>query len=190
MADILQATIALREQAWADVQVLPAFAQFLALDAAVVAMGGESLIAPAGMMQATTSVGNDGVERRLQKFARPSILKASSKISHAEAAYAALVKAGHPLTSVELLDAAMREGAKIGGEKPIVNLTSTLSRNAEFINERFDGVPHWWLADKPLPHNWSMARNDALNANQFDISSMLGEKGDDDDGAAIENALD
>lgn len=192
MADILSATIELRQQAWATVRALPAFEQFLALDAAVVAMGGSSLISQvavpkSGDLSAAEGPGETtGVERRLQKLiGKTAKSQPRSKISHAEAAYIALVKAGNPLTSSALLKAAREEGAIIGGKLPLVNLTSTLSRNDEFVNFRFNGVPHWWLADKPLPYDWRARIDDDRHVNQFDISTMFDEKGDDDDAAAI-----
>lgn len=193
MADILSAAIQLRQQAWEVVQASAAFAQFRALDAAIVEMGGSSIL-PAthdaarilSNPQDTKLHENWVKQENTRKFTGAPI---GRKVSHAEAAYFALAKAGHPLQSVELLEAARNEGAKIGGEKPIVNLTSTLSRNDGFINVRFDGVPHWWLSDRPLPYGWVAQSDDGDDAQSMDISSMFGEKGGDDDGAAIDDLI-
>ena len=87
------------------------------------------------------------------------------------------------MQSAELLEAARREGAKIGGDKPIINLTSTLSRNAGFINLRINGAPHWWLADKPLPYGYVAQESETLQANIFD------EEGGDGDGAALDDII-
>ncbi|KPF92686.1 hypothetical protein IP81_05705 [Novosphingobium sp. AAP83] len=187
MNDILQATQALRDQAWDALRSSPAFAQVCALDDAVVAMGGASILGlaaekPSAAPSAGTfrpSSGNVTINAVYNKSAK--------RISHAAAAYRALTLAGRPMQSPELLNAARAQGADIGGTKPIINMTSSLSRSDEVYSLRIGGVPHWWIIGQPLPHDYALA----LEASPLEHgqSGIFDEQERSNDGTPIELAL-
>jgi hypothetical protein len=68
-----------------------------------------------------------------------------------QAAIKALKEAGHPLTIFELIDRVRALGAVVGGEKPAVNLGSTLSRSDEISSIRWRGQPAWWFTGQGKP---------------------------------------
>lgn len=162
MSDLLADTIALRARAWDAVKSSPAYAQFCALDEAVIAMGGTSMTTSHSpthsnlVIHAVRRTGANYIGMGSTHFSSGAKYPAQErKISHADAALSALRKAGRPMLSPELLAAARAEGAAIGGEKPIINLTSSLSRSGQIESRRINGVPHWWIVGVPLPEGYS-----------------------------------
>lgn len=76
---------------------------------------------------------------------------AKHRLSQIEASAMVLTEAGVPLTTPQMVAAAVRKGAKIGGKNPNINLGSTLSRSEEFVSVRWNGESAWWFKNKPLP---------------------------------------
>lgn len=75
------------------------------------------------------------------------------KLSQADAAEIALKKARKPLTTAEIVAAIQDEGAHVGGADPLVNVSSTLSKDDRFISQRWGSVSVWWLVGEPLPQS-------------------------------------
>lgn len=73
---------------------------------------------------------------------RPGQLEATAQV---------LTQAGHPLPTPQLVERAVKLGAKIGGKNPRTNLGSTLSRSDDFRSVRWRGEPAWWFKNKPVP---------------------------------------
>lgn len=73
------------------------------------------------------------------------------KVTILEGARKALVDRGRPMSVRELVDALPEFGARVGGEKPTVNLSSILSaRGDEFRSVLWRGRPAWWLKGYPF----------------------------------------
>ncbi|MCY1670662.1 hypothetical protein OVA07_06500 [Novosphingobium sp. SL115] len=187
MNDILQATQSLRDQAWATLKALPAFAQVRALDEAVVAMGGASIFSMALKAGETVVSGPSIRATMLPIPMRAAHGSGAKRISHADAAYQAIMLAGRPMQSPELLDAARAQGANIGGAKPIINMTSSLSRSDEVYSLRIGGVPHWWIVGQPLPHEY--ATQLAASPSEHGQPGIFDEHERSDDGTAIAHDL-
>lgn len=161
--DLLREAIGLRAKAWKSVTLSPAYVQFAALDAAVEAMGGEPLFSNRAMTQSNMSSGIGTIDPLTSIIRDGNHFRSARKVSHIDAALAALKKAGRPMQSLELLEAAREEGAVIGGNRPIINLTSSLSRSDQIESVRINGIPHWWIVGRTLPGNYP--------ANQIDAKS-------------------
>jgi hypothetical protein len=54
-----------------------------------------------------------------------------------------------PVTTADLLEMVREKGAKVGGNDPLTNLSSSLSRDPRFVPIRVDGKSMWWLAGRP-----------------------------------------
>jgi hypothetical protein len=155
MDSILSSAIALRQQAFEALEATPAYAQLKALDAAVVAMGGKSIweqrvsdhsIAKGPLIAG--GIGSGLVQAGKVRITGKLPLK---RMSHAQAAYAALLKHGIPMQTAELMQAATQEGAYVGGERPMVNFTSSLSRDDRLISVKVKGAYYWWIENQPWP---------------------------------------
>jgi hypothetical protein len=78
--------------------------------------------------------------------------KAANIVSQADAAAAVLADRGEPIPVTELVALVRHRGAVVEGQRPHINLSSTLSRDkARFRTVRYHGRPAWWLADRPYP---------------------------------------
>ncbi len=65
----------------------------------------------------------------------------------------ALIDKGYPMSVNELVDVLPQYGARVGGAKPAVNLSSILSkRGTDFISVQWQGRRAWWLKDRPMPN--------------------------------------
>ncbi len=73
------------------------------------------------------------------------------KLSQADAAEIALKKAQKPLTTAEVVAAIQEEGAHVGGADPLVNVSSTLSKDERFVSHRWGSASVWWLVGEPIP---------------------------------------
>src|SRR5690242_9685945 len=144
---VLEKTKALRDEALTDLQRTEAYRNFQALDDAVEAMGGERIVARRG------NVRINGVDEPKRK----PITDAGSgrRKSQADVAYSALRAEGRPLIATELMAKTIEAGAHIGGEKPLVNFTSSLSRDERFYSFRDRGSYFWWFEGLPLPPEWN-----------------------------------
>lgn len=138
---------ALREEVLEQLQNSDEFRAFTALDNAVIALGGKALLISPSLAQVT-----DAVHAANQKLPHIPVLT-GRRISHGDAAALVLEERG-PTQGVDLLNAVPAKGGVIGGEKPMINLTSSLSKDARFVSIRRNGSYFWWFADKPLPADW------------------------------------
>lgn len=75
------------------------------------------------------------------------------KISQLAAAEVALEKAGHPMSAEDLMEAAVAEGAVVGGSKPVISFGSSLSKSPKFKSVRWLGDYAWWFSDRPIPES-------------------------------------
>lgn len=151
---ILEKTRMLRDEAWQAVMESEAFLAFKALDDAYVRMGGSSRVAddPGAFMEFAKQVVKVASRRMAE----------NRKLSHAEAAEIALHNAAQPLTTPNLLEAAKEAGAEIGGNDPLNNFRSTISKDSRFKSVKKDGTSFWWIEGEPLPPEWNEATSPSL----------------------------
>lgn len=134
---LLNDAIAVRDKALAEVQALPAYLMLKALDEAVVAGGGTSVLLPTP------------TERLVQ-----TVRDVASRRKQADYAYDALEANGEPMPIGSLLKATLAQGAVINGVQ-LANIRSTLSRDPRFASVMRGGVYYWWFSDRPLPSHWN-----------------------------------
>jgi hypothetical protein len=72
-------------------------------------------------------------------------------VSQRDAAVLAIAKAGHPLTTKELLDLVRAQGTPVGGSDPATNLSSALSRDPRARSIPWGDAKAWWLSDRRIP---------------------------------------
>lgn len=141
---------ALRDEAWREVQATKAYSVVRALDEALSLLGGSRLLP----QQSPSTV---QVRTRVRSSDDSEIVRSKDRISQGAAAEAALVEATSPLPIGRLLEAALGKGAAIGGENPIANFRSALSRDERFYSFTRNGQYFWWLDGVDLPPNWNEA---------------------------------
>lgn len=150
-ASFIDKTTELRDGAWREVQTSSSFLAFKALDDAVAAMGGKRLIANAAPRE-------DGPRPSVGTFERSNRNRTvSRRISQSDAAEAALKARGNPLPVGRLLEAALEKGATIGGENPLANFRSTLSKDPRFYSFKRNNMYFWWVNTVSLPEDWREA---------------------------------
>lgn len=80
-----------------------------------------------------------------------------AKVTMLAGARMALVDRGHPMSVSELVEVLPQYGARVGGAKPAVNLSSILSkRGTDFRSVQWQGRSAWWLANREVPSPRSM----------------------------------
>jgi hypothetical protein len=67
--------------------------------------------------------------------------------SHADAAERVLKEYGQPVSTSDLLEFMKMADVQVGGSAPLVNLSSTLSKDRRFISIRFNGQSCWALSE-------------------------------------------
>lgn len=77
-------------------------------------------------------------------------------ITQLDAAVQAIAEAGKPLTTGELVEAARKLGAHVGGKDPRINLGSSLSRDERFKSVQWGDGRAWWFKGRPLPARTSL----------------------------------
>ena len=146
-SELLERTAALRDEAWEAVKASKPYAVFKALDEATVVAGGVSALA-----SPTPPTRVFKVRRKPKPLPATSRSNGSvARISHADAAEEALNEEGAPMTLPDLMAAAKAKGAQIGGENPVNNFRSTLSKDERFRSVQRDDKFFWWFEGKPLP---------------------------------------
>jgi hypothetical protein len=86
-----------------------------------------------------------------EKIAATHLTETDRPLSKADAAVELLRSIDKPLSTREVLERLGSRGYPTGGKDPLVNLSSTLSRDKRLHNVRFEGERCWWLANRPLP---------------------------------------
>ncbi len=169
-------TRVLRDEAWQGVMESDAFLAFKALDDAYVRMGGSSRIAgdPSPLMDLAKQVLRVTTRRMADH----------RNLSHAEAAEIALDKAGEPLATPQLLSAAKDVGAEIGGNDPLNNFRSTISKNERFYSVKKNGMSYWWVKGKALPPEWNDSAGPSLLDEPAEPSESSSQEGGDGDAPA------
>ncbi len=71
--------------------------------------------------------------------------------SQGDAAEQVIREAGRALTTQEVVDGIKSKGAKVGGQDPLINVSSTLSKDDRFISTRWGRSSVWWLRNEPRP---------------------------------------
>lgn len=141
---MLEKVKALRADALQEAMASPTFDMVRALDAAVVAAGGESLIAK---------------PQARQIFAVPAATVAvayannGKKVPQGDAASMALHESG-PLPIGRLLEAAKQKGAVFRGEDPLPSFRSMLSKDKRFESINRNNMYFWWLNGVDLPEGF------------------------------------
>lgn len=148
MTDFYDEVCALRDRAWQAVVSSSEYKAYVALKEAA-----DALPRPDNAMPSVTSTGfSSAIVRQHSAVSEAlSSVAAHRKISQGDAAASALRTRGQPMSAADLLDQARAFGATIGGEKPLVGFTSTLSRDSRFVSVRKAGSYYWWFAGEPLP---------------------------------------
>lgn len=172
-SELLERTAALRDEALEAVKASKPYAVFKALDEATVLAGGVSSLAnPAPASRAARS--------RKRKATAPNRAAGdASRVPHGDAADEALSESGEPLHIVALMEAAKAKGAKIGGDNPVNNFRSTLSKDDRFRSVQHNNAFFWWYKDRPLPQNWSEATDPDLLAESAASSFNSNQRGGD-----------
>lgn len=170
MPTILEKMGALRDEALDEMRFSAAFKAFIALDDAVVAMGGERLPITASLDSAVTAVSS--IYSRMPR--NPN----GKRVSQGDAAAMVLEERG-PTQGVDLLDAIPDKGGNVGGDKPMINLTSTMSKDPRFASIRRDGNYFWWFANRPLPENWNTGAGLDLGEEPAPVFAPSGSEGGD-----------
>lgn len=173
MDDIRTKTEAIRGEAWDALKQSRHFAAFKALDDAVVALGGQSIMVVEAKTQPSA---RQGLTYLSLNAARRSDAK---RVSQAQAAIDALQEAGEPLPIGRLMAAALEKGAKIEGEKPLANFRSTVSKDPRFRSINRNNMYFWWFSQVPVPSKWNEASNLPLENGSDASSSNLSQEGDD-----------
>ncbi len=100
-------------------------------------------------------VGVGGLPSERPMTAAPVIYRSAEgipkKVSQLAGAAAALEKAGHPLQTRVLMEGAREAGAIIGGDNPMVNFGSSLSKSDKFRSVKWQGEYAWWFTDRDIP---------------------------------------
>ena len=74
------------------------------------------------------------------------------RITILEGVRLALTEKGHPMSSAELVESLPQFGARVGGKRPRLNITSILSkRGGAIVSVRWQSKHGWWFHDQPLP---------------------------------------
>ena len=102
-----------------------------------------------------------------------------TRLTQAGGAEAALIANGEPLPIGRLLEAAIRHGAIIGGNKKLTNFRSTVSKDVRFYSLMRNGMYFWWLNELPLPPEWSEATDPDLLAGSVASSAHSTQEGGD-----------
>jgi hypothetical protein len=175
--DIFKGVLELRAQAWGAVIASPDFAAFKALDDAVVALGGATLIV--GNAAAAPRTASPRPHVTVSGRGDGAVAGEFRKISQTNAAAAALKGVGNPLSANFLMEEARSFGAVVGGEKPLVNFTSSLSKDDRFYSFRKEGNYYWWLTNEPLPPGWKETGSD-----DFDLLDPVSDSSSQEGGDA------
>ena len=150
MPDFVNLTAALRDQAWEALQTSTEYNAFKALDDAVVRLGGTSIVAE----PAATPI-NKVIARVLDEAQQKAATQ--RKITQADVAENVLRQKGVPMPTEQFMEAAIKAGAGVGGNNPINNFRSVLSRDNRFESIMREGLYFWWLKDTALPSGWNEA---------------------------------
>jgi len=177
VSDLLEQTKALRDRALAQLQTLPEYRNWAALKAAVEEM-------------TRVELSEHFKPRRLsaepERSSTGTTIDVTNgrRIPQGDAAATALRRGGTPLPGAILMSKAREVGAVIGGEKPVVSFTSTLSKDSRFYSFRHDGMYYWWFKDEPLPLNWKGMGSDDFDDLLDPISQSSSQEGGDGHGPA------
>ncbi|MBU0556555.1 MAG: hypothetical protein KKD64_10385 [Alphaproteobacteria bacterium] len=180
--DYIATAMSMRAEAWAELVQSPAFRAFRAADNMVIELGGESIMPQLGKTPKpvdATHTTDKPITRR-----KPRAADGSPRMTQVEAASNALKQLG-PMGIAMLTEMAKEQGAAIGGNDPVANFRSALSKDKKFYSFRHEGEYLWWLTDVPLPEGWSEAADDLLrNAASPDNTRQEG-----GDGHAANNTI-
>jgi hypothetical protein len=141
---------ALRDEAFAKVRALPEFVAYMALDEAVKTMRGVAL----PQATAASAIVDALIARKRANVgaAFAGGLAQPRRLSQSDAAELALREANRPMATPELADAIVKMGATVGGNDPLINVASSLSRDKRFKSVRIDGKSMWHLVALPVEH--------------------------------------
>ncbi|MHA0316996.1 hypothetical protein ACXY7D_03425 [Sphingomonas melonis] len=157
----LEKARAVRQEAYEALLASQPYAAFKAFDDAVVALGGSPLFEtpdPSSSLRATASRVLDAVVKRAGE---------GRKLPQADAAEIALRQQREPMPIGRLMEAAIERGAEIGGNDPLNNFRSTMSKDKRFRPCRRNNMYFWWLTGEPLPPSWNEPEPD-------DLESLIG----------------
>jgi hypothetical protein len=174
--DIKSETIALRDKAWDAVLVTQEYAFFKALDEAVSAIGGNSLIG--GLAASPQKFWLPKPAFNPSTLAAVGVISGVKRISQTDAAAAVLHDAGEPLPIGRLLERVISKGIVFKGNDPLPSFRSALSKDDKLHSVMRNGMYFWWFKDKPLPSGWDeTAGPDLLGASAVSYVSNSEEGG-------------
>ena len=175
MPTLFEKTVLLREEALEQLAASPMYAAFKALDDAVMRMG--------GVPKLLFEMNEIGViARQVFERAAKAPPPENGRRRHGDAAELALRSGREPLTIGRLMEAAAEHGAEIGGNDPLNNFRSTVSKDARFRSLRRNNMYFWWLTDSPTPNSFNELAGPDLLAEP--ASSPTDQEGGDEHGPA------
>lgn len=157
----------LREQAFEALQRSPAYIAFKAFDDAVVSMGGTPLLGSGHHVEPVRSATTRVFEALVKRAAD------GGKLSHGDAAEIVLRQRNEPLPIGRLMEFVTEKGIEIGGNDPVNNFRSTLSKDNRFESRKRGNMYFWWLTNEPLPPQWNEAASPDLLSAPADSSVLL-----------------
>lgn len=166
---ILTKTQSLRDEAWTELMASPPYEVFKALDDAVVALGGRTAMP---MLSSVKTVSDRVIEGAIRRLRDDKV----RRMTQATGATTALVDAGEPLPIGRLLEKTLEKGVVIGGNNPLANFRSTLSKDPRFRAINRNNMYFWWFADRPTPTRWNEAP-DLLERETGATQELTNEKG-------------
>ncbi len=168
----------LRDKALLEVCATPAYGVLLALDKAVVAAGGATVMASA----------NPAAVKAVELITPRARKREVVRKSQADFANDALATAGEPLPIGRFVEATLAAGGSIGGDQ-VANLRSTLSRDPRFVSIMRGGMYFWWFTDRALPAHWNTEGGFDLAVEPPAVSYRSDQEGGDGHAAIINNLV-
>jgi hypothetical protein len=168
----------LRQQAYDALQASPAYIAFKTFDDAVVSLGGTPLLSSSEHAEPVKAAATRVFEALVKRSVD------GRKMSHGDAAELVLRQHKEPLPIGRLMEAVTKKGVDIGGNDPLNNFRSTVSKDARFRSCKRNNTYFWWLTNDPLPPTWNEAADPDLLTESAVSSEPSSEKGGDGDAPA------
>jgi hypothetical protein len=156
---LLEPTTELRHKAFQSVVSTPQFAVFKAMDAAVVAAGGVSMLSKHMLENDPTfPASKESLVKAVER------VKTRRKLTQTSAAASALREKMEPMPIAQLLSAIIDRGIVFRGGDPLPSFRSAMSKDTQFSSFIKSGTYFWWFKDEPLPSGWNEAEGADLLA--------------------------
>ena len=141
--------VALRDEAWINVESSENYKAWKGLNDAVLALNVTAV--------ASEALASGRVEAVVTEISKPKIKRKMRRVTQSDVAESVLKSEGEPLPVGRWLEKSIARGINIKGDDPLPNFRSTVSREKRFYNFVRNGMYFWWLEGVELPENWKMA---------------------------------